>query len=139
MHRAVFKCIALQHNPLSLPADTNTDILIFACCIFKSCVVNGNLLSLSLNIDANPLLFRTVVANDTILDPVPAAASKFVCLITKQYSNLTVTFDHALFYKVVCITVADTDSVSTVLRQNAVFRKAVRNTPAKENPLAISP
>ena len=116
MYRAILEGITLQHNSPSLPADTNTYILIFACCIFESCVENGNVLGFSLDIDANPLLFRTIVTNDAILDPVSAAAAKLVCFLTKQYPDLAVTLDHALFYNVVCVTVADTDSVSAVFR-----------------------
>ena len=138
MHRAILKCISLQHDSLSLPADTNTYILILTRCIFKSCVVNGNVPDFPLNIDADPLLFRTVITNNTILDPVPAAAAKFVCLLAKQYPDLAVALDRTLPYNVVRVTVPDTDSVSAVLRQNTILCKPIGNAPAEKNPLTIT-
>jgi len=113
--RAILKGIILQRDSLSLPADTNTYILILACCIFKSCVSNGDVSGFSLDIDADPLLFRTIVTNDTILDPVSAAAAKFICLLTKQYSNLAVAFNCTLPDNIVRVTMSNTDSVPAVL------------------------
>ncbi len=139
MHWAILKSITLQHNSLSLPADTNTYILILTRCIFKFCVVNGDVPDFSLNIDADPLLFRTIITNNTILDLVSAAASKFICLVTKEYPDLAIALDCAPFYNVVRVTVPDTDSVSAVLRQRAILCKPIRNAPAEENPLTITP
>ena len=138
MHRAILKCISLQHDLLSLPADTNAYILILVCCIFKSCVVNSDVPDFSLNIDTDPLLFRTVITNNTILDLVPAAAAKFICLITKQHPDLAVALDRALPNNVVRVTVPDTYSVSAVLRQGTILCKSIGNAPAEENPLTIA-
>ena len=57
MHWAILKSISLQHDSLSLPADTNTYILILTRCIFKPCAVNGDVPDFSLNIDAWAGLF----------------------------------------------------------------------------------
>ena len=112
--RTIFKGIALQLDSLSFPADTNTYILLFVGCVFKSCVLNRNICGFSLDIDANPLPIRAVATNDTILNFVPAAAAKFVCLLTKQNSNLAVVLDCARLYNVVGVAVPDTDAVSAV-------------------------
>ena len=114
LHRAILKGIAFQHDSLRLPADTDTYILIFACCIFKSCVVNSDVLSFSLNIDTNPLLFYAIITNNTILDSVTAAATKFIGLLPKEDPHLAITFDCAVPYNVVRVTVSDTDSISFV-------------------------
>jgi hypothetical protein len=103
----------LQHDR-STPADTNTPYLIRSL-FFKSCVSNGDISGFSLNINADPLLFRTIITNDTILDPVSAAAAKFVRLFTKQYSDLAVALDCASPDIVVRVTMSDTDSESAVL------------------------
>ena len=139
LHRAILKGISLQHDSLSLPADTNSYILIFTRCIFKPCIVNGDVPDFTLNIDADPLLFYTIITNNTILDLVPAAASKFIRLITKQYSDLAVTLDRALPNNVVRVTVPDTDSIHPVLRQHTILCEPIRNAPAEENPLTITP
>ena len=91
----IFKSVNLQLDTLSFPADTNTYILLFVGCIFESCVLNGDVRGFSLNIDTDPLAIRAVITNDTILDFVPAAATKFVCLLTKYNSNLAVVLDCA--------------------------------------------
>ena len=139
MHRAILKGIAFQHYSLRLSADTDTYILVFACCIFKSCVVNGDVPDFALNIDTEALLLLTVITDNAILDFVPAAAAKFVCLVTKQYSHLAIAFDCAPFYNVVSVTVHDTDSISAVIRQHTILREPIGNAPAEENPLTIAP
>ena len=139
MHWTILKSITLQRDSLSLPADTNTYILILSRCIFKPCVVNGDVPDFSLNIDADPLLFRTIITNNTILDLVPAATAKFICLLTKEYPDLAVALDRALPYNVVRVAVPDTDSVSAVLRQRTILCEPIRNAPAEENPLTITP
>ncbi len=139
MHWAILKSITLQHDSLSLPPDTNTDILILTLCIFKSCVVNGDVSDFSLNIDADPPLFRTIITNNTILDLVPAAASKFIRLLAKEDSDLAVALDRALPNNVVRVTVPDTDSISAVFRQNTILCEPIGNAPAKENSLTIAP
>ena len=139
MHRAILKCISLQHDSLSLPADTNTYILILTRCIFKSCVVNGDVPDFPLNIYAEALFFRTIITNNTILDLVSAAAAKFIRLLTKQYPDLAVALDRTLPNNVVRVTVPDTDSISAVLRQHTIFCEPIRNAPAEENPLAVAP
>lgn len=139
LHRAILKDIPVQHDSLSLPADTDTYILVFARRIFKPCIVNGDIPDFPLNIDADPLLFCAIIANNTILDLVPAAASKFIRLITKQYPDLAVALDCALPDNIVCVTVPDTDSVSAVIRQHTILCQPIRNAPAEENPLTVAP
>jgi predicted phosphodiesterase len=138
VHRAILKGIPFQHDSLSLRAYTNTYILVFTRRIFKSCAVNGDVTDFPLNIYTDPLLFRTIITNDTVFDLVSAAAAKFVCLLTKQYPDLAVALDRALPNNVVSVTVPDTDSIRTVLRQDTILRKPVRNTPTKVNSFTIA-
>jgi hypothetical protein len=104
----------VHHNPLGIPADANTYILICAGCVFKCCVLNCYVSGFSLDIDADSLPVRTIVTNYTILDPVSAAAAKFVSFVAKKYPDFTVAFDCASSDNVVSVTVSDTDSIPAV-------------------------
>ena len=114
IHRRILKAISLHNDPPCHLADTNTCFLIFSRCIFEFRITNSDILSFPLNIDPESCSFRTIITNDAILDQVPAAAAKFIGLLTKKDSNFSVTFDHAPSDNIVRITVPDTDSISAV-------------------------
>ena len=114
MHRRIRKAISLHNDPPCHLADTDTCFLILSRCIFEFRIANGNIFGFPLNIDPESRLFRTIITNDAILDKVPAAAAKFIGLLTEKNSNFSVTFDHTPSDNVVRIPVPDTDSVSAV-------------------------
>lgn len=136
---AAFEGIISEDDSLSLLADTNAFLLISSGCVNESCVLHENVLRFSLNVDAEPFSFRTVIADDAMLYPVTVAAPKVTLRFTKQNPHLAVAFDGASSDHVVRVTMADTDPVPFVLRQRAIFHDPVRNAPAKENSLAVSP
>ena len=74
-----------------------------------------------------------------MLYPVAVAGAKFLGLLAKENSYLAIVLDDAPSDHVVRVTVADTDPVSFILRQDAIFHKSIGDAPAEENPLAVSP
>ena len=133
----IIPCVVPKDDPFSFFTDTNAFFLVTSDCINESCVLHGNILCFSLDINADPFSVRTVIANKAILNSVSMAGAEFIGLFTKEYPHLTIIFDRTSTNHVVRVTMSDTDSIPFVPRQCAIFHEPVGNTPAEENPLAV--
>jgi len=73
-------------------------------------------LGFSLNIDPNSYFFRAIVTDNAIPNLVAVATTKFIGLVAKEDPYLAIVFDCTVLYKVIRVTVSDTDAISLVFR-----------------------
>ena len=92
----------------------NTLFLVSSDGIDESCILHGNILRFSLDIDADPFSVRSVIPNEAILNPVAVATTKLSRCFTKQNPHLAIIFNRAPSDHVVRITMPNTDAVPFV-------------------------
>ena len=104
------KAVVPQDNLPCAFADTNSGGLFSTAAVLEFCLGDQDVLCLSLNINSNPGLVLSGIANNAVLDPITMPREKLPAFVAKKNAYLSIPFECTASDEVVRIPVPNADS-----------------------------